>query len=186
MNQYDLVGQISQLFRPRVHGDVRGTQMPTMTRYQFGANDGAAVYASRAPRRMPMVDPAPQPQSLLDEPTAPFVATNPSNPQEPPAAYTPTPMPRPYDINEDPNSTPTDRRLQAGTQTTPGELGFLDKLKGYGNAMQVFGRGQGGQSGGARESMYAPAPSVMSAGPVGGRAGSDVNLAALMRGNRRF
>lgn len=192
MDQYRLMNQINQIFaRQQTPGQYMGNPMPTFSRYDFGASSPSDAYAQGLPRRMPPMQPQPmqpQPQAgLLEDPTPPFVATNPGNPQMPPAQAQPFPQAPRYDINADPNSTPTDMRLQAQTQAAPQSAGFGGQMKGYGDKMQAFGRGQGGGGGGGSgESMYAPLPSVMSAGPAGGRAGADVNLAALLRGNRRF
>lgn len=183
----DLMTQIGNIFgRRQQPGQYMGNPMPTMSRYDFGANDGAAVYASRMPnmrgfRPEPMVEPAPaemspaQPAMGGAQGLTPRVA--PVVPQMGAQGMQPAAAPSLPDMG--------------GAQGLKAPGGLLDEAsagtdwKGIGNKMRAFGRG-GDESGrGQGESMYAPLPSVMSAGPVGGRAGGDINVLQFMRGMAR-
>lgn len=162
----DLMTQIGNIFgRRQQPGQYMGNLMPRMSRYDFGANDGAAVYASRMPSAQPSMGGA---QGLTPRvaPVAPQMGAQ----------------------GVQMGSAPVDPQM--GAQGVQPRGGLLDDvsgtdLNGIGNKMRAFGRG-GDESGrGQGESMYAPLPSVMSAGPVGGRAGGDINVLQFMRGMAR-
>jgi hypothetical protein len=184
----DIVSQIPAIFgRRQTFGQYMGAPMPTMARYDFGANDPSSAYASRLPRvgRMmppaePMPAPAPEPMAMAPAPgmgggqgIRPVAA--PSVPEmgggqglQAPRATSMSSMGGGQGLTPPP-----------GLLEEPSQGADWNKV---GQQMRAFGKGMGGQSGGKGESMYAPLPSVMSAGPVGGRAGADINVLQFLPG----
>lgn len=190
MNPYDLTSRVSSIFRGPQFGQYMGNDMPSMARYDFGANDPAAVYASRLPNvrgmGQPMVEPAPAAAPAMPAPVQPGMGAQGLQ------------MPRGQaqaDLGGAQGVMPPQAPSlpgMGGGQGLGAPGGLLDEpkaggfnMQGLGEKMRAFGRG-GDESGrGQGESMYAPLPSVMSAGPVGGRAGGDINVLQFMRGMAR-
>jgi len=180
----DLMSQIGSIFgRRQTPGQYMGNPMPMMSRYDFGANDGAAVYASRLPnvrgfRPEPMVEPAPAEMA----PAQPAMGGA--------QGLTPRAAPVNPQMGAQGMQMPAAPSLPSmgGGQGLTLPSGLLDEggsgtdWKGIGDKMRAFGRSGDQSSRGQGESMYAPLPSVMSAGPVGGRAGGDINVLQFMRG----
>jgi hypothetical protein len=192
----DLPSQISNIFgRRQTFGQYMGNVMPTMARYDFGANDPSSAYASRLPRvgrMMPPAEAMPAPAEAAPQPEPMALAPAPGmgggQGLRPSAAPSMPEMGGAQGMQA-PSAPSMDS--MGGGQGLAAPRGLLEEPSqgvNWGRIEQgarAFSRGQGDQSRGRGESMYAPSPSVMSAGPVGGRAGADVDVTRFMRGGGR-
>lgn len=162
----DLMYRINQIYggAPRM-GQPYGDNMPVMMRSAFGSTDPASAYAGLPPA-MPAMGGA---QGLQPQPV-------PAQPEMGGAqGILPPQAPAAPDMGGAQGLTPPTGGLLSEPTARP-SMGTIA------NGMSAFGRGQGEQGQRQGESQYAPLPSVMSAGPVGGRAGADINVLQYMRG----
>lgn len=193
MRERDLVGMITDIMNSgrQMPGQYLGSTMPMMTRFHFGDNSPAAVYGMGAPRvprgimgqPQPATMPEPVPESPIEMRRAAgtdvargTIPYRPSPDAEIPP-YRPIPLPperpAPASLGND-----TIGFGSYGENVVPTKAGF--DMKGTGAKLGAIGGG--GSSRGQGESMYAPAPSIVSPGMAGSGGGRDVDLTKYLRG----